>query len=212
MGKYVPEKDVPATSLKLNKIYSTTRLIAIGASTGGPIALKTIIQGLPKQFPVPVLIVQHIALGFIQGMADWIGLNSNIQISIAQNDEYVLPGHVYLAPNNCQMGIEPNGKIILSDDNTENGLRPSVSYLFRSVANSYGRHAVGVLLTGMGHDGAKELKLMKDTGAVTIAQDEKSSAIYGMPGEAKKINGAKYILPPDEIVKMLISLTNKKFD
>jgi len=153
-----------------------------------------------------VLIVQHIASGFIQGMADWIGLNSKVQISIAQNDECILPGHVYLAPNNYQMGMKSNGKILLSDDDMENGLRPSVSYLFRSVANSYGRYAVGVLLTGMGQDGAKELKLMKDAGAVTIAQDEKSSVIYGMPGEAVKLDAATYILPPDEIVKTLISL------
>ncbi|HEV8715982.1 MAG TPA: CheB methylesterase domain-containing protein, partial [Candidatus Binatia bacterium] len=106
------------------------------------------------------------------------------------------------------VGKEP--RIVLSQDVSENGLRPSVSHLFRSVAAVFGRSAVGVLLTGMGRDGAEELKLMKDRGALTIAQDEESAVVHGMPGEAIKLDAATYVLPPERIVTVLVSLANKK--
>jgi len=107
------------------------------------------------------------------------------------------------------MGVKAGGRIALSKDEPENGLRPSVSYLFRSVANAYGRQGVGVLLTGMGKDGAEELKLMKDSGAVTIVQDEKSSVVAGMPGEAIKLGAESYVLSPDRIAGALKNLVKR---
>jgi len=184
-------------------------LIAIGASTGGPPALKTILSHLPKDFAIPVLIVQHITSGFTSGMVDWLGQTTGFPIHIAVNEEHILPGHVYIAPDNLQMGVNNSGRIALSLDNPENGTRPAVSYLFRSVAKNFGKHAVGVLLTGMGKDGSKELKLMKEKGAITIAQDKESSVVHGMPGEAIKLGAATHILPPDYIAKMLITLKSK---
>jgi two-component system, chemotaxis family, protein-glutamate methylesterase/glutaminase len=185
------------------------RLIAIGTSTGGPQVLQTILTALPKDIPAPVLIVQHIAAGFLQGLADWLHQTTGFPLRIATQGEPLLPGHAYLAPDSFHMGVARGDRIALSGDEPEGGLRPAVSYLFRSVAAVYGSGAVGVLLTGMGRDGAAELKLMKDKGAVTIAQNKETSIVHGMPGEAINLGAASYVLPPDRIVAMLTSLVRK---
>jgi len=195
------------STIKRKEIASGLKVIAIGASTGGPLALKTILSELPRNLPVPILIVQHIAIGFTGGFVEWLAGSSNFPLSIASQGEYLTPGHGYVAPDGFQMGVGSDQRIILSDHPTENGLRPSVAYLFRSVADVFGPNAVGVLLTGMGKDGAEELRLMKDKGAVTIAQDLESSVVHGMPGEAIKLDAAKYILPPEGIAEILTALT-----
>ena len=117
-----------------------------------------------------------------------------------------MPGQAYVAPDGFHMGVSEGPRILLSDHAPENGLRPSVAYLFRLVTQVYGPHAVGILLTGMGKDGAKELKTMRETGAITIAQDEKSSVVHGMPGEAIKMGAVSHILMPDGIAAMLTDL------
>lgn len=183
--------------------------VAIGASTGGPVAIQTILSGLNKNFPVPVLIVQHMASGFIRGFAEWLALTCRLPVHVASSDERILPGHVYIAPDGFQMLLEADRRLKLSEGPAENGLRPSVSSLFRSVAHVLGQNAAGVLLTGMGRDGADELLLMKEQGAVTIAQDEQSSVIYGMPAEAVRIGAAKYVMPPDGIATKLEELAGR---
>lgn len=193
----------------IKQISTDIRIVAIGASTGGPVTLQTILSKLPKDFAVPVLIVQHIATGFIHGLADWLNQSSDIHVQLATHEERVLPGHVYFAPDGFQMKINEAGMILLTKDVHENGLRPSASSLFRSVANAYGQNAIGVLLTGMGQDGAKELRLMREKGAITIAQDKESSVIHGMPGEAIKLDAARYTLPDNKIAKTLELLVNK---
>jgi two-component system chemotaxis response regulator CheB len=184
---------------------AASQVVAIGASTGGTVVINTILSRLQPDFPLPVLIVQHMSPGFIQGFADWLNLTSRLPVHVASHDERILPGHVYIAPDGFQMLAEQGGRITLKRSASENGQCPSVSSLFRSVASVYGGNAVGILLTGMGVDGAMELKLMKDKGAVTIAQDSESSVIFGMPGEAVKLDAASYVLPPDRIVDYLIS-------
>ena len=129
---------------------------------------------------------------------------------VAADGESPLPSHVYIAPDGFHMGVRAGGRIALSMDEPENGLRPSVSYLFRSVANTYGRQGVGVLLTGMGKDGAEELKAMKEMGGITIVQDEKSSVVPGMPGEAISLGAETYVLPPDRIAAALKNLVSKR--
>jgi len=186
------------------------RIVAIGASTGGPLVIRDILAGLPEDFPAPVLIVQHMASGFIQGFAEWLTHSGGFPVHVAAHGETPRPGHAYLAPDEFQMGVEAGGHIILSRDEPENGLRPSVSYLFRSVAHHFGPQAVGVLLTGMGKDGAEELKLMKEKGAITIAQDQESCVVYGMPGEAVKLDAAAHVLSSDKVATALISLVDKK--
>jgi two-component system, chemotaxis family, protein-glutamate methylesterase/glutaminase len=185
-------------------------VVAIGASTGGPPALQAILSALPKDFPVPVLIVQHMAAGFVQGFVEWLSHSSGFPVHVATNGEYLLPGHAYVAPDGLHMNVGLGHRIALSQGAPENGLRPSVSSLFHSVAEVYGRHAVGVLLTGMGKDGAEELKLMKDKGSVTIAQDKDSSVVHGMPGEAIKLDAATHVLPADRMAAMLTSLLQTK--
>ena len=182
-------------------------LIAIGASTGGPPVLHTILSALPKPFPVPILIVQHIAPGFVQGLADWLSGSIGIPVQIACNGQRALPGHVLLAPDDCQMRITAGGLISCTSEPMENGLRPSVSHLFRSVALTHGKRAIGVLLTGMGRDGAEELKLMRERGAVTIAQDKESCVVNGMPGAAVQLDAAIHVCPPLEIAAILRTLT-----
>jgi two-component system chemotaxis response regulator CheB len=203
----VTAPSIPAVDVK--KAPAEIQVVAIGASTGGPMALQTILSRLPKDFSVPVLIIQHMAKGFIQGFVEWLAQSSGIPVRVAAEGESLLPGHAYVAPDDFQMKVVVGHRIALSKSEVENGLCPSVSDLFRSVANVYGRHAIGVLLTGMGKDGAKELRLMKDKEAITIVQDEYSSVVYGMPGEAIKLDAATYVLSPDKIAAVLIRLASK---
>ena len=184
------------------------RIVAIGASTGGPPALDTLLAGLPKAFPAPIVIVQHMAAGFIQGFAEWLRQSARLPVHVARHGEPVFPGHVYMAPDDYQMKVERSGQITLTRDAAENGLRPAVSYLFRSIADNYGSDAVAGLLTGMGRDGAEELRLLKEKGAITFAQDKDSSVVHGMPGEAIKLDAATFVLPPDKISAMLVNLAN----
>jgi len=182
------------------------QLVAIGASTGGPPALQKILSGLPADFSAPILIVQHIAAGFVTGFAEWLAGTSGFPVRVASHGEVPLPGHVYVAPDSVHMGVARGPVIVLSDHPAENGLRPSVAYLFRCVAQVLGPGAVGVLLTGMGRDGADELKMMKERGAITVAQDKESSIVHGMPGEAIKLGAATHILLPEEIASLLVAL------
>jgi two-component system chemotaxis response regulator CheB len=186
------------------------QLIAIGSSTGGPMALQIILSRLPKNLPVPVLIVQHIAEGFVRGFKEWLSATSGIKLKIAEDGEPISGGIGYIAPDNFHMGVSKGNIINLSNQPPENGLRPSVSYLFRSVAQNYGSHAAGVLLTGMGRDGAEELKTMKDKGALTMVQNEESSVVFGMPGEALRIGAADQALSPEMIAEILAKSGSKK--
>lgn len=188
------------------------KVIGIGASTGGPPALQTILSGLNKDFAVPILVVQHIAPSFIAGMCDWLNQTTSLQVQVASHGITPLPGHVYLAPDDFHMGMGTSGKIILSREEPENYLRPSVAFLFRSLAAIYGPNALGILLTGMGRDGALELKAMKDHSAITIAQDKESSVVHGMPGAAIAMGAATHVLPPERIAKALIALVNHRND
>jgi two-component system chemotaxis response regulator CheB len=188
---------------------SRSKVIAIGASTGGPPVLQTILAALPKNFSLPVLIVQHMAPGFVQGFVDWLAPSCSLPIQVAKHDDYILSGHVYVAPDEFQMKVGYGGKIILNKDKLKNGLRPSVSYLFRSIMEVYGSDSVACLLTGMGRDGVEELRLLKEKGAVTIAQDKESSVVHGMPGEAIKLNAAMFVIPPEKIAAVLTDLAKK---
>ena len=163
------------SAAELPRRTEVIEVVAIGASTGGPPVIQTILKGLPKDYPVPILVVQHIASGFLDGMADWLRQTTPLPVQLAVHGTNALPGHVYLAPDGYHLGLLPGGRIGLSKDAPENGLRPAVAFLFRSVANVCAARAVGVLLTGMGRDGADELKLLRDKGAITIAQDAATS-------------------------------------
>jgi len=186
----------------INPESRNIQLIAIGASTGGPVVLQKILSELPENIPVPILIVQHIAKEFIKGFRDWLSNTSMIPLTIAKDGEQLYPGIGYIAPDDFQMGIESGLKILLSKP-VDSGLCPSVDFLFHSVSEVLGANAIGILLTGMGKDGAKELKSMRDKGAITIAQDEASCVVYGMPAEAVKIDAVDHVLSPDKIIEFI---------
>jgi two-component system, chemotaxis family, protein-glutamate methylesterase/glutaminase len=205
-GKAEAVSDSQKTPAAEIKPRLDTQLIAIGASTGGPVVLQSILSNLPKDFPVPVLIVQHIALGFLAGLRDWLGRGSSMPVQIAEDNQTLLPGHVYLAPDGFQMGVDRYRKVVLRKDVHDYTLCPSVSYMFKTVAEFFGEKAICVLLTGMGRDGADEMKVIKGKGAVTIAQDKESSVVHGMPGEAIKLGGATYILSPEKIASKLVEM------
>lgn len=182
-------------------------IIAIGASTGGPMVLCTILADLEKDFPVPILIVQHIAPGFLPGLVGWLSSKLAISVQIAKDKQVAQPGSVYIAPDGFHMTVDQSCILRLESQAPVNGMRPSISVLFKSVAEAFNKRAMGILLTGMGKDGAEELLLMKNRGALTIAQDKESSVVYGMPGEASKRGAATYILPPDLISEVLKKCT-----
>ena len=194
---------------RLDRAPQRVRVVAIGASTGGPPALQTILAGLPREFPVPLLIVQHMASGFIRGFGEWLGHSCRLNVQVAIHGAPMLPGHAYLAPDEFQMKVARDGTIKLTKDQPENGLRPSVAFLFRSLGEVFGSEVVAGLLTGMGRDGAEELNLLGKKGAVTFAQDKESSVVHGMPGEAIRLNPNILILPPERIAGALVSLTKR---
>jgi two-component system, chemotaxis family, protein-glutamate methylesterase/glutaminase len=178
-------------------------IIAIGASTGGPPVISQILSGLTPDCPAPILLVQHIAAGFTAGFAQWLATASGWPVHVAHGGEIPLHGQVYVAPDDHHLRVGPHGELQTDWDEPYNGLRPSVGVLFRSVARIFGSRAVGVLLTGMGRDGAEELKLMADQGALTVAQDEESCVVFGMPGEAVRLGAAKFVFPPHRIAAFL---------
>ncbi len=184
--------------------------VAIGASLGGPQALHTILSELPHNFPVPIFIVQHIALGFIQGLVEWLNASSQLHVTLAKDGEQAKAGYVYLAPDKCHLEITKGNVISLVDAPPEGGCRPSVARLFRSMARTHGPYGIGIILTGMGRDGVEDLHLMKERGGVTIAQHKDSCVMYGMPEEAIQAGAATHILPMTEISPDLIQLVKKK--
>ena len=186
------------------------RVVAIGASTGGPPLLRQILSQLAPDFSAAVLVVQHMAVGFTENFVAWLNQSSRLPVRLAADGMRICQGQVYVAPDGCHMEAGPCDRIVLTCAPPENGMRPSVSALFRSVAQSYGHQAAGVLLTGMGNDGAFELKTLRNRGGICIAQDRESSMVFGMPGEAIRIDAAQHILPPEGIIQLLATLSKRQ--
>ncbi len=185
------------------------KLVAVGASAGGPPVLQRILSGLNADLPFPLLIVQHMAPGFLPGMLNWLGETSRLRLSMAQDGGAILPGNAYFAPDGLHMGVSGDDAVFLSSGEPEHGARPSISYLFRSVARAFDGNAAAVLLTGMGNDGAAEMKSLKERGAVTIAQDKESSAVYGMPEAAAQLDAATMVLSPEQITAAINRFAKK---
>jgi two-component system, chemotaxis family, protein-glutamate methylesterase/glutaminase len=208
--KVVRRRPRAATTERASGFNGTAKVVAIGASTGGPIAIQEILSALPLEFPAPILIVQHMASGFVPGFVRWLSQKSPLPVHIALGGERVQAGHVYIAPDDLHLRIDGSFHIVLGDDEPINAARPSVSCLFRSVAETFRDKAIGILLSGMGKDGSEELKLIRDAGGITIAQDKETAIVYGMPGEAVKIGAAAHILAPDRIAGILGRLPVRK--
>jgi two-component system chemotaxis response regulator CheB len=185
------------------------RVVALGASTGGPRALTDLLRTLPLGFRPAVLCVQHIAASepFAVAFSDWLAGQTGRDVSYARDWTQIdaLAGRVVLAPPDRHLLVR-DGLLRISDGPPRHSCRPSVDVLFESVADEYGPAAAGCLLTGMGRDGAEGLLRMRSRGAVTFAQDEASCVVYGMPREAALLGGASYVLPPARIAARLVEL------
>lgn len=200
-----PEASLPLAANRASGV----RIVAVAASAGGPQALRQLLTDLPADFPAPILIVQHITPGFAESFAQWLNEISALPVRMAAHGEKPQPGQVYIAPSEAHLGVTASGTLLLSTEMPENGIRPAAAYLFRSVGNVFGKNAIGVILTGMGRDGAEELKGMRDKGAITLAQDEESALVYGMPGAAVELGGVTHVLPLEKIAPMLVHLTQR---
>ena len=191
-------------------VLRSVQMIAIGASTGGPPALHVILSQLPADLPLPVLVVQHISSGFVGGLARWLDETTPLRVKVAEMGERLQPGTVYLAPDGQHLLLKQRGLVGLGNSPPVDGHRPSVTALFESVARHYGSAAVGILLTGMGGDGARGLKMLLDAGGQTIAQDEHSSVVFGMPKVAIALDAADEVLPLDRIGPRLLRLVPQR--
>src|ERR1051325_6422414 len=163
---------------------ASIRLVAMAASTGGPAALPRILAALPGDFSVPILVVAHLATGFVGGVSEWLSASCNLRVKVAEHGEPLLVRTVFLAPDERQVGVGRDGRVQVVDAPPVNGFRPSGTYLFASAAQAYGASVAAVILTGMGSDGVEGLRAVKAGGGGVLAQDEASSVVYGMPGEA----------------------------
>jgi two-component system chemotaxis response regulator CheB len=182
------------------------RVLGIAASTGGPAALARIIHDLPGGYPIPILVVQHIAEGFEGGLVHWLAGETPLAVKLAEDGEPLRGGTVYVAPSGSHLGAAGNAVQLLKGEPVR-GFRPSGTVLFRALAHEYGRGAAGLVLSGMGDDGAEGLKMLRDRGAWTGAQGPQSCVVYGMPRVAAEKGGVAVTLELDEIAAALVKLS-----
>lgn len=182
------------------------QLVAIGASAGGPAALVQLLQGIPADFPAAIVLVQHVDQVFAAGMADWLAQSSAVPVRLARDGESPQRGAALLAGTNQHLRLLADGRLAYTvEPGDYSAYRPSIDLFFESVATHWSGRAAGVLLTGMGRDGALGLRQMRERGFLTIAQDKQSSAVYGMPKAAARLQAAMEICPLQQIAPRLLS-------
>jgi two-component system chemotaxis response regulator CheB len=183
-------------------------IIGIGASTGGPSVVMQILKNIPADYDLGILVVQHMAEGFIDGFRNWLGDACKVKVKLAQEGEKIEKGQVLIAPDGFHTIVRNRKSVGLISGNPVNSVKPSVDILFNSIADVYGESAVGILLTGMGVDGAVGLKHIKDKGGITIAQSENSCAVFGMPKAAIEKGAVSKCLPVEDIIRTLKGIVN----
>jgi two-component system, chemotaxis family, protein-glutamate methylesterase/glutaminase len=189
-----------------DKPAGPVRLIAIAGSTGGPAALHRVLADLPGDFPLPLVVVQHIATGFVAGLAEWLRSSCNLRVKVAEDGEPLAARTAYLASDDRHLGVSRERTIEMSRAGPINGFRPSATHLFETAARAYGPAVTAVVLTGMGSDGVEGLRAVKQAGGRVIAQNEATSVIYGMPREAVAAGVVDLELPITEIGPRLTAL------
>ena len=197
-------------SIPVPDLGDPVQVVAVAASTGGPAALYRLLEQLPRDTDVPVLVVQHIADGFSQGLATWLGSGTALPVKLASHGEPLLGGTVYVAPCRSHLGVGHDRSVVLSDAAPVGGFRPSATVLFRSVAAVYGRAAAGVILTGMGQDGCEGLADLRKAGGRVLAQDEASSVVFGMPGAVVSAGLADVVAPVGRLAACLSTLVPRR--
>jgi two-component system chemotaxis response regulator CheB len=180
------------------------KVVAIGISTGGPQALQVLFSGLPYDLPATILVVQHISRGFVGGLVEWLHGLSNMAMKVAASGDPLKPSTVLFAPDDYHLGVDPDGKIVLHEDIGRKASHvPSIDFMMQSVAEVYGNRVLGVLMTGMGQDGVKGMSAIKRSGGTTVAQDEKSSVIFGMNKAAIECNCVDRVVPLEELADVI---------
>ena len=185
-------------------------LVAIGSSAGGPTALTTLLAGLPVDFPAAIVIIQHVDKQFTEGLTAWFATHTKLQVRVAQEGDQLQPGVVYLAGRDRHLVLAKPTQLGYVTQPADTSYCPSVDVFFKSLAKNWRGKAIGVLLTGMGRDGAEGLKALRDAGHYTIAQDKRTSAVYGMPKAAAELDAAKEILALDKIAPRLTNILVKQ--
>ncbi|NPC89548.1 chemotaxis-specific protein-glutamate methyltransferase CheB [Gluconacetobacter entanii] len=188
------------------------RILALAASTGGPRAFAQVLGALPADFPLPVVGVQHMGGPFMEGFAHWLDQQVPMPVALARHGEVLRRGHVYIAPGDRHLGVGTRGEAVLLDMPPVQGQRPSASVLFSSVARAYGRGALGVLMTGMGEDGAQGLGDMRRAGGYTMTEDRSTAVIHGMPGAAERAGATCISLPLPDIAPHIERLLSDSAD
>lgn len=184
-----------------------TKIVAIAASTGGPAALQHLLSELPADFAPPLLIVQHIATGFVDGLVAWLNAVCSLKVKLAAHGEPLRAHTVYLAPDSYHLGVGSKFRIALSPAEPIDGFRPSATFLFESVAKAFGAASTHVILTGMGQDGVAGLRSARAAGAKVIAQDEASSVVFGMPGAAISAGVVNSVVPLASVAREILAAT-----
>ncbi len=201
----------PQVQAGLKKHFKTThQIVAVGSSTGGTEALKTVVKSLPANAPAMV-VTQHLPVTFSDSFARHVDAVSEMTACIAQDGQLIAPGTIYIAPGDRHLRVARDGARYicrLDDRPVVNRHKPSVEVLFQSMAENVGANAIGVMLTGMGADGAKAMLQMREAGAINIVQDEASSVVWGMPGEAFKLGAAHHVLSLDKIAGQIMALAH----
>ncbi len=195
------------TNRNVNSQITQINIVAIGASTGGPQAVFKILRVLPKDFPVPIICTQHISAGFLDGLVSWMNQECQLTVKIAEQGELLQAGVVYYAPDGCNLEVSRHQRVYLSPPCLGEVHCPSVNVMFRSVALHNGSNSLAVLLTGMGEDGAKGMLAIAQAGGITIAQDEASCAVFGMPKAAIDLGAVQHILEIDRMGDFILQCT-----
>ena len=178
-------------------------VLGIGASTGGPTALRELFSGLPAGFPLPILVVQHITKGFTDGFVEWLRQHTSLDVRIANEVDRAVPGSILIAPEGRQLEALPGGAIRATSRKPRGVHLPSADILLSSLASAYGRKCIGVLLTGMGSDGAEGLLEIRRAGGFTLAQDEETCVVFGMPREAVRRGAVDQSMAPASMAELL---------
>jgi len=200
-------KNPPRSNLSLKAGFEGEKVkaIVLGASTGGPRVLFDIIKGLPGDLNIPVFIVQHMPKGFTKSFAERLNSECSLKVVEAMHEMIISPGVVYVAPGDYHMTIEKS-RILLDERSKIHGVRPAVDLLFETAARRYGKELLGVILTGMGKDGAAGMVSIKDAGGYNLAQDRESCVVYGMPGYAVSLGVVDEVLSPEKIIENIASI------
>ncbi|MCD6071424.1 MAG: chemotaxis response regulator protein-glutamate methylesterase, partial [Microvirga sp.] len=203
---FVPWREAGAPRREPEWSAMRPSIMGIAASTGGPPALAKVLGALPPDFPMPILLVQHMGAPFMEGFASWLNGLVSLEVRLAQDQEIPKPGQVYVAPGDRHLLLSSAGTLKLSAEPPLGNQRPSATMLFQSMAHSLGRRGLGVILTGMGEDGAQGLVELRQAGGYAVAEDESTAVVYGMPAAAARMGGVNVSLPLDLIAPRVLRL------